>query len=75
MGKGEWGMGRKGKGERGMGKGEWGKVLNTSDLLHKSAFCTFVVKGIHLYWGKGKYQTCTSFPRLLLEVYPLPLTP
>jgi len=58
------------------GKGKRGKVSITSDLLHKSAFCTLVVKGIHLYWGKGKYQTCTPFPLPLIPFRgPLPLFP
>jgi hypothetical protein len=64
-----------GKGEGVRGKGERGKVSNTSDLLYKSAKSTVVVKEMHLYWGKGKYQTCNPFSRLLLEVYPFPLSP
>ncbi|BAY74665.1 hypothetical protein NIES25_10790 [Nostoc linckia NIES-25] len=32
------------------------------DFLQSIAFCTFVGKGIHLYWGKRKYQTFPPFP-------------
>ncbi|PHJ66219.1 hypothetical protein VF02_08165, partial [Nostoc linckia z1] len=55
-------------------KSRWNNQLLSLkiDLLHKSAFCTLVGKGIHLYWEKGKYQTFPPFPfpfsLLLLEV-------
>jgi hypothetical protein len=53
----------KGKGEREKGKGF--KYIRPVALM---AFWTLLVKGIHLYWRKVKYQTCTPFSRLLLEV-------
>jgi len=60
QGRGQYGLV---KGEREKGKGF--KYIRPVALM---AFWTLLVKGTHLYWRKVKYQTCTPFSRLLLEV-------